>query len=152
MQEFFVYSEYISCFHSRFSCYLQFLPSATAILKFWGLYFLKSRTLAIGRSKETMARVFGLGIPRGGSKLPMKSDIWLNVMNCVACGSNLKQLHYEVIPFAGNGWCAGLFHMMSVFELYCKTSGSGDQRMNMRWDCELITSPFTSIRTHFMKK
>ena len=36
-----------------------------------------------------MARVFGLGIPRGGSKLPMKSDIWLNVMNCVACGSNL---------------------------------------------------------------
>ena len=89
MQEFFVYSEYISCSHSRFACHLQYLPSATIILKSWGLYFLKSRTLAIGRSKETMARVFGLGIPSGGSKLPMKSDIWLNVMNCVACGSNL---------------------------------------------------------------
>ena len=43
----------------------------------------------MGRSKETMARLFGFGIPRGGSRLPMKSDIWLNVMNCVACGSNL---------------------------------------------------------------
>ena len=43
----------------------------------------------MGRSKETMARLFGFGIPRGGSKLPMKSDIWLKVMNCVACGSNL---------------------------------------------------------------
>ena len=31
----------------------------------------------------------------------MKSDIWLNVMNCVACGSNLKQLHYEVITLCG---------------------------------------------------
>ena len=46
----------------------------------------------MGRSKETMARLFGFGIPRGGSKLPMKSDIWLKVMNCVAWGSNLVKL------------------------------------------------------------
>ena len=51
-----------------------------------------SITFAMGRSKETMARLFGFGIPKGGSKLPMKSDIWLNVMNWVACGSNLLKI------------------------------------------------------------
>ena len=87
----------LQIFNARILCLLRIhiLFSFSIFLLFiWRLYFLKSRTLAIGRSKETMARVFGLGIPRGGSKLPMKSDIWLNVMNCVACGSNLKQLHY----------------------------------------------------------
>ena len=49
-------------------------------------------TFAMGRSNETIARLFGFGIPRGGSKLPMKSDIWLKVMNCVAWGSNLVKI------------------------------------------------------------
>ena len=45
--------------------------------------------LAMGRSKLTKARILGLGIPKGASRLAMKSDIWWKLMNCVACGSNL---------------------------------------------------------------
>ena len=48
--------------------------------------------LAMGRSKLTIANMLGLWMPRGGSRLLMKSDIWLKVINWVACGSYLDHL------------------------------------------------------------
>ena len=45
---------------------------------------------AIGRSKLTRAKILGLGIPKGESRLAIKSDNWLKLMNCVAWGSYLK--------------------------------------------------------------
>ena len=66
--------------------------------------------LAIGRSKLTMASVFGLGIPSGGSRLPIKSDIWLKVINWVACGSNLKRMgKHEGKQIIGNCFILGPF-------------------------------------------
>ena len=63
--------------------------------------------LAIGRSKDTKARILGLGIPKGASRLAMKSDNWLKLMNCVACGSYLKQIlgcgHFPIITYYYNG-------------------------------------------------
>ena len=45
---------------------------------------------AIGRSKLTRAKILGLGIPKGESRLAIKSDNWLKLMNWVAWGSYLK--------------------------------------------------------------
>jgi hypothetical protein len=45
----------------------------------------------MGKLKLTRATIFGLGIPRGGSRLAMKSDSWVKRMNCVACGSYLHR-------------------------------------------------------------
>lgn len=47
--------------------------------------------LAMGRLKLTRATVFGFGIPRGGSRLAIKSDSCWKRMNCVAWGSYLKK-------------------------------------------------------------
>lgn len=44
---------------------------------------------AMGKLKLTRATMFGLGIPRGGSKLAIKSDSCVKRMNCVAWGSYL---------------------------------------------------------------
>lgn len=44
---------------------------------------------AMGRLKLTRATMLGLGIPRGGSKLAIKSDSCVKRMNCVAWGSYL---------------------------------------------------------------
>ena len=44
---------------------------------------------AMGKLKLTRATMLGLGIPRGGSKLAIKSDSCVKRMNCVACGSYL---------------------------------------------------------------
>ena len=46
----------------------------------------------IGRLRLTMAIVFGFCILRGGSRLAMKSESWLNNMNSVAMGSNLDKI------------------------------------------------------------
>ena len=46
---------------------------------------------AIGRSKLTRAKILGFGIPKGESRLAIKSDNWLKLMNCVAWGSYLKK-------------------------------------------------------------
>jgi hypothetical protein len=46
---------------------------------------------AMGKLKLTKATMLGLGIPRGGSKLAIKSDSWMKRMNCVAWGSNLHR-------------------------------------------------------------
>ena len=45
----------------------------------------------MGRSKDTRATVFGLGIPNGESKLAIKSDNWLKLINWVAWGSYLGE-------------------------------------------------------------
>lgn len=52
---------------------------------------------AIGRLKLTKATTFGLGMPRGGSRLAIKSASWPNLMNWVAWGSNLKQVNIGLI-------------------------------------------------------
>lgn len=44
---------------------------------------------AMGKLKLTNATTFGFGIPKGGSRLAIKSLSWVNRMNCVACGSYL---------------------------------------------------------------
>ena len=46
---------------------------------------------AMGKLKLTRATMLGLGIPRGGSKLAIKSDSWVKRMNCVAWGSYLNR-------------------------------------------------------------
>lgn len=46
---------------------------------------------AMGKLKLTRATMLGLGIPRGGSRLAMKSDSWVKRMNCVAWGSYLHR-------------------------------------------------------------
>jgi hypothetical protein len=46
---------------------------------------------AIGKLKLTRATMLGLGIPRGGSRLAMKSESWVKRMNCVAWGSYLHR-------------------------------------------------------------
>ena len=73
----------------------------------------------MGRSKETMARLFGLGIPRGGSKLPMKSDIWLKVMNWVAWGSNLGKLIRMIDPGILDCWSQIRIDAISLFDKCC---------------------------------
>lgn len=45
----------------------------------------------MGKLNETSATVFGFEIPRGGSRDAIKSDNCENGMNCVACGSYLKE-------------------------------------------------------------
>lgn len=55
---------------------------------------------AIGKLKLTRATMLGLGIPRGGSRLAMKSDSWVKRMNCVAWGSYLhrwRTIHESII-------------------------------------------------------
>ena len=52
---------------------------------------------AIGRLKLTNATTLGFDIPRGGSRLAMKSLSWENLMNCVACGSYLNVIVRSIL-------------------------------------------------------
>lgn len=53
---------------------------------------------AMGRLKLTNATTLGFDIPRGGSRLAMKSLSCENRMNCVACGSYLdKELKNKIL-------------------------------------------------------
>lgn len=78
--------------------------------------------LAIGKSKLTNAKMFGLGIPRGESRLAMKSESWLKLMNWVAWGSYLKKKNKQdtlTNTLYSTIQCVFVFHKM-----FCENSNS----------------------------
>jgi hypothetical protein len=80
------------------TCPSTYLTSECKMSRQWILF-----PRAMGKLKLTRATMLGLGIPRGGSRLAMKSDSWVKRMNCVAWGSYLHRqktiLQESVITF-----------------------------------------------------